>query len=244
MTEKEYINEIKLKLTGDILETELSDDTYHKILQSALREIQRYINSTYLITVPYKHCIDLSNSADTNDVELKVNSVTSVFRTEDLTGGKGSVDSIKDPMQVAQWQILSGMGNFHYFQNAAENLGAWSTMQQIRNTTSTDLAFIFDEHTNKLYINVAEGTPYKITIEYVPRYENVEEITSDFWIDMLMRLAVALTKVTLGRIRTRYTQSNALWQQDGDTILAEGNEELSNIRQQLIDNTMLMYPVD
>lgn len=244
MTEQEYINEIKLKLTGDILETELSDDTYHKILQSALREIQRYINSTYIITVPYKPCIDLSNKADTNDIEIKVNSITSVLRTEDLTGGRGNVDVVKDPMQVAQWQLLSGMGNMYYFQHAIDNLGAWSTMQQIRNTTSTDLQYIYDEHTNKLYINVVQGTPQKITIEYVPRYSNVEEITSDFWIDMLMRLSVALTKVTLGRIRTRYTQSNALWTQDGDTILAEGNEELSNIRQMLVDNTMLMYPVD
>ena len=61
---------------------------------------------------------------------------------------------------------------------------------------------------------------------------------------MLMRLSIALTKVTLGRIRTRYTQSNALWTQDGDTILAEGREELTNLREALLANSELCYPID
>ena len=61
---------------------------------------------------------------------------------------------------------------------------------------------------------------------------------------ILMRLSIALTKVTLGRIRTRYTQSNALWTQDGDTILAEGREELTNLREALLANSELCYPID
>lgn len=75
---------------------------------------------------------------------------------------------------------------------------------------STDLAFRFDKHTNRLYINIAYNKPNYITIEYVPRYNDVSQIVSDYWIDMLIRLAVALTKVTVGTIRRRYTQSNAL----------------------------------
>ena len=97
---------------------------------------------------------------------------------------------------------------------------------------------------NKLYINVSEGTPSTITIEYIPVFQDVSEITSDYWSDILLRLALAQTKVTLGRVRTRYVQSNALWSQDGDTILAEGKEELENIRQMLLDNSELTYPID
>ena len=61
---------------------------------------------------------------------------------------------------------------------------------------------------------------------------------------MLMRLSIALTKVTLGRIRTRYTQANALWTQDGDTILAEGRDELNSLREMLLANSELTYPID
>ena len=107
-----------------------------------------------------------------------------------------------------------------------------------------DLSFRFDKDSSKLYINVSNGTPGKITIEYIPIIHSVEEIKSPYWIDMLMRLTVALTKVTVGRIRTRYTQSNALWQGDGDTILSEGRDELNNLREALLQNSELCYPID
>lgn len=241
----DYREEIKLKLTGDMLESEIDDNTINRIIKSALRELQRYITSTRLVTIPFKPCIDLSNEEDTNNEKLNVNSVVMIYRTEDLSGTNGITSgSISDPMQVAQWQLISGMGNLTNFQDAVYNYGAWTTLEQIRNTISTDLSFRFDKHTNKLYINVSSGTPKSITVEYIPIIQDVEEITSDYWVDMLMRLSIALTKVTIGRIRTRYTQSNALWQQDGDTILSEGREELTNIREMLLANSELCYPID
>lgn len=241
----DYREEIKLKLTGDMLESELDDNTINRIIKSALRELQRYITSTRLVTIPFKPCIDLSNEEDTNNEKLNVNSVVMIYRTEDLSGtGTITNGSITDPMQVAQWQLVSGMGNLTNFQDAVWNYSAWTTLEQIRNTISTDLSFRFDKHTNKLYINVSSGTPKSITVEYIPVIQDVEEITSDYWVDMLMRLSIALTKVTIGRIRTRYTQSNALWQQDGDTILSEGREELTNIREMLLANSELCYPID
>lgn len=244
----DFREEIQLKLTGDLLETELSDDTYNKIIKSALRELQRYITSTRLVTVPYKRCIDFNNLPTEEEgvtQSLDVNMVVSVYRTEDLSGGGSNGDyTATDPMQVAQWQLLSGMGNLAYFQDAVYNYGAWSTLQQIRNTNSTDLAFKYDKDKNKLYINVSEGTPKFITIEYIPIFRDVSEITSEYWIDMLMNLSIALCKVTIGRIRTRYSQSNALWQGDGDTILAEGLAEQEAIREQLRANSELYYPID
>ncbi len=62
--------------------------------------------------------------------------------------------------------------------------------------------------------------------------------------DILLRLALAYTKITLGRIRTRYTQSNALWNQDGETMLTEGNTELTALRERLQVQTNLSYPLD
>ena len=239
----DYREEIQLKLTGDLLESELDDNTINKIIKSAVRELQRYYTSTNLITIPYKNCIDLSDPEMTNDEQLFVNSVVMVYRTEDLSGGNTSV-GFSDPMQVAQWQIVSGMGNLQNFQDAVYNYASWTTIGQIRNTVSTDLAFKFDKSTYKLYINVSAGIPQNITIEYIPIIKDVSEITSEYWKDMLMRLAIALTKVTVGRIRTRYTQSNALWTQDGDTILAEGREELNALRETLLANSELTYPID
>lgn len=223
------------------MDLELDDVTIDKVIDASLREIQRYIDSVYVITIPYSPCIDMK--------PYKVSAVTDVFRAE--TFGNANISSnqgisMVDPMQAMQWQVLSGGGGgtMYNFQSYVYDYSAWNTLLQIRNTTSTDLANWYDKASEKLYINVSSGVPDKITIAYIPRYDDVSQIVSDYWIDMLMRLAVATAKVTLGRVRSRYNISNALWTQDGDSLLAEGNEELEAIRTELRDNTALSYGID
>ena len=99
-------------------------------------------------------------------------------------------------------------------------------------------------HDNKLYINISSSMPQNVTVIYIPRLDDVSEITSDYWQDVLVRLSVALTKVTVGRVRTKFTQSNALYTLDGDKILEEGNAELTALREELKASTQLCYGVD
>ena len=60
MDKQAYIDEIKFKLTGGILDCELDDVAINKILDASFREIQRYIDTTRLITLPYKNCLDVN----------------------------------------------------------------------------------------------------------------------------------------------------------------------------------------
>ena len=239
-----YRDNIKLQLTGDLLDLELEDSTIDKVINMALIEIQRYICSTELATIPYSRCIDLNGMKDQFGNEVKISSVSRIFRTAGYTSSEEQSSGMLDPMYVSQWQILSATGNLYNFQDYALNFASWNTLLQIRNTISTDLAFRFDKAGNKLYINTSSNPPTRITVEYVRRYDSVEEVTSDYWIDILMKLSLALAKVTVGRIRSRYTQSNALWTQDGDTLLNEGNAELQAIREHLQKNTQLTYGID
>lgn len=233
-----YIDEIKLALTGGVLNLELDDTTLQKIVDSAMREMQRYICSTKIITVPYEKCIDLT--------PYKVNAVVRVYRAD--VEGTSSTDSNNyetiDPMQIGLWQLTSNYGNMYNFDDYLSRFASWSTLQQIGNTLSTDLAFYYQDAEKKLYINTSMNISSNITIEYVPRYDSVEDITSDFWIDVLMRLSKALAKIAVGRIRSRYTQTNALWAQDGETMLQEGNNELAELREHLQHNSQLLYPLD
>ena len=229
-------DEVLLKLTGEVVSMELSDATLTKIINSALREVQRYIDSFRMITIPYKSCIDLS--------EYKVSAVTGVRRSEGYMANNETNAGMSDPLYATQWMLLSGMGNLGYMKDYVSNIASWNSMLQIRNTLSTDLAFYFDKHDNKLYINISSSMPQNVTVIYIPRLDDVSEITSDYWQDVLVRLSVALTKVTVGRVRTKFTQSNALYTLDGDKILEEGNAELTALREELKASTQLCYGVD
>lgn len=228
-----YRDEIKLKLGADVLDLEIEDSTIDKIINSSLREMQRYISTTNIITVPYSKCINLE--------AYKINTISAVYRSEGFASdNKAPID----PLAASQWQLLSGTGNMYNFSDYVENYAAWNTLLQIRNTSSTDLAFYWDKPNENLYINISTSLPKYITIEYVPQYQNVEEITSDYWTDILLRLSLAYTKINLGRIRSRFTQSNALWTQDGETMLEEGNTELKELQEHLKNNTQLFYTLD
>ena len=228
-----YLDNIKLQVTGGLLACEVDDKSLEKIVNISLREIQRYINSTKMITIPYHECIDLS--------EFKVSSVYKVFRANTYSDTK---QGLMDPLYMTQWQMLAGLGNGLVNSDWVYNYGAWNTALQIKNTISTDLAYVYDKSKEYLYINTANDIPDKITIEFIPRYDSVEEITSDYWIDKLCRMSVAYTKIAIGRIRSKFTQTNALWTLDGAQMLEEGNTELSQLREDLVANNNLMRPVD
>lgn len=233
-----YIEEIKLKLTGGILELEITDETITKIIYSALREIQRYIDSTKVITIPYNKCIDLHN--------YNVSSVSRIYRSVGYLMGAQNQSGVApgDPVYMAQIQMLAGPGQVTGLTDFTYNYAAWNSALQIRNTISTDLTFRYDKSSEKLYINVAYDVPDAITIEYIPVYNTVEEITSDYWTDILLGLSLGLTQIVVGRIRSRFTQSNALWTMDGETMLAEGNAQVNEIREKLKQYSQLTYVVD
>ena len=46
MDKQAYINEVKLKLTGGVLDIEIDDATIGTLIDSAFREVQRYIDTT------------------------------------------------------------------------------------------------------------------------------------------------------------------------------------------------------
>ena len=240
MDKKAVRDEIKLNLTGGVLDLELTDEVLDRLIDSALREVQRYIDTTKLITIPYNSCIDMT--------EYKVSSVSRVFRPKGYVIADSDIENpdqaaYADPMYLGMWQMMSGYGNLYNINDWIYNYSAWNTALQVRNTISTDLIFRFDKSSNKLYINCAFDVPDKITIEYIPQYQDISQITSDFWIDIITRMSTALAKVAIGRIRTKFTQSNALWSLDTN-ILTEGQEELNNLREQLRTSTQLTYGID
>lgn len=247
-TLQQYIDYIKLSLFADTLDSELSDETIGKFVIAALQEVQRYIDTPKFITIPFCRCIDLSSYTDCegNVHDFNYSAIVHVYRTEGYTGDTTTSvsSSAVDPMYAQTWMAFSSGGNYYNINNYIYNYLSYNTLLQMRNTTSTDLAFTQDKYGKKLYINSQYDNPSYVTIEYIPVYQHVEEVTSDYWIDILKRMSLALVKVALGRVRTRYTQTNALVQDDGSTMLQEGTDELKELREVLRANNNLFLPVD
>lgn len=236
---EEIIDEVKIELTGYILDMEISDETLVSIVNKALRELTRFIDETSMISIPFASCINL----DGEFFNEKVSSIVKVYRTEASGEASNNISVMTDPVYMAQFAIFSNGGTMYNLQDYVMNYASWMTLGKIRNTVSTELSFKEDRHNKKLYIN-NYNSPSMVTIEYIPKLKSVEDIQSDYWIDILIKYCVALTKIVLGRIRTRFTQSNALWTQDGEKILEEGNTELKELREILRVNSNMCYIID
>ncbi len=238
---EDILDEIKLELTGYLLDMEIDDETLVSVIKKGLRELERFWDETTMITVPFASCIALEGDF----FKENVSSIVKVYRTTGVGNSSSSGLSVmNDPLQMAQFAIFSNGGTMYNLNDYVMNYASWMTTNQIKNTMSTDLAFKEDRHNKKLYISAANGSPGMITIEYIPKLKSVEDIQSDYWIDILVKYCVALTKVILGRIRTRFTQSNALWTQDGEKLLEEGNTELKELREILRLNSNMVYLID
>ena len=238
MTMQEVIAEIKLDLTGYILDIEIDDTTIESVVKKSMRELERYWDETTLVTIPFSSCIDLANSE--LDLKEKVSTIVKVYRTDAI----GETTNMGDPAYMQQWMLFSNGGTMYNLNDYILNFSAWNTLLRIKNTMSTDLSFIEDKHNNKLYINHYLDTPNRITVEYIPKLTDIEAIKSEYWIDILIRMSTAMTKIVLGRIRTRFTQSNPLWTQDGEKLLEEGNSERKELLEILRTNSNLIYDID
>ena len=65
-----------------------------------------------------------------------------------------------------------------------------------------------------------------------------------FWINYIQRLSLAFTKEALGRVRGKYNLSSSLYSLDGATLLQEGIAERDAVREELVENSDLAFPID
>ena len=226
MTKQEYVDDVLLQLGYPTVEIEIKDQIPN-IVDLAFKEIKHYITSTETITIPYYEKIHLDPK-------------------------KYSIDTVVFIMRSQSTMTTSELADIMYFMNNSSSLNT-STFrnysvamltQQVKNTISTDLDFMWDSPNNDLYIYANYPKPTSVTIVYVPKFENIEDIKESFWENLLKRLALALSKQVLGRVRGKYSLNSATYNLDGDTLLSEANQELQEIRTFLDENNDLLLPID
>ena len=209
MTLAEYCEEISFQLGGSVVDIEIKDDLA-RCVNRAFREVKQYVTTPAYMTLPF--VAQQTGIGGTLDLKDKnVYSVVNVMRSN-------SYNSLSmNTLDVFGLNLTySAMTNMDAYANRMLRL-------QQMNTISTDLDFIWDAHTKQL--SVTMNPPYinQITIQYIPDYKDVEEITEVYWQDVILRLATAYAKQVLGRIRGKYTLSSSQYTLDADTLLQEAN---------------------
>lgn len=213
---KRIVKYIEDNVGCQVLDLELTPEQIKRIVEYCFEELVHYMTDLYTVTVPYAQCIDLS--------KYNIDSVESVMRCQDsiLTG---------IPFQIPTMDLMNvtGMYNLEDYTNAM-------VVKRNLNTLATDMDFLWDKPNRKLYVTSNPNMPTKVTINFKPEYYSVEDIREQYWETELRKMALAQTKIVLGRIRGKYTTSGSKYQLDGQTLLAEGTAELASIRDKLDNN--------
>ena len=223
----DYVKNIRLQLGGNVLKLEC-DEQLPEIVELSFNELRNYITDIDYLTLPYASCINVSS--------YNIGSVHYIMRG---TSSSMGISQLQDAMYLyinqSNWALQSD-----YVDRVANAM----LIQQNKSMLSTDLDFNYDKRNNKLYIYAQQLHPRTITIAYTREYNNVEDIYEPFWQNLLQRLSLAHTKEILGRIRSKFKNSTSTWELDGDTLLSEGQAELTEIRSYLDTNKDILFPMD
>ena len=230
MTLAEYTDEVLFSLGGTVLDIEIEKDI-PRCVNKAFREVKQYVTTPAYMTIPF--AAQSQGIGGTIDLKDKnVYSVINVMRP--------------DTYNSLSMNIVDVFG-LNYIYSAVTNMDAYAQrmlrLQQM-NTISTDLDFVWDAHRKQLSVTMNPPYTNMITIQYIPDYKDVEEITEVFWVDIILKLATAYAKQVLGRIRSKYTLNSSQYSLDGETLLNEANTEIQEVQTFLKTNVDIAFPID
>lgn len=251
MTKEDYVNFIILQLGGTVVDIELENDV-GKMVDLALLKCKPFIGTTRLLTVSGTNHVDLSKYHVYTVVDVykgDTMALSSVSESQsqgtagDATGAGGYDAYLFSPSMFNFYDAFTGQSTGT---SSMDSLVITMLSNQLMNTIrggTSDVDFYQDG--DELYIDLTgAGAGGSITIEYIPDYQDVSEITEPFWVNFILNMALALTKVALGRARSKYNISGLPYELDGDTLLSEGTTELEQLNEQLRELSDIWYVID
>ncbi|AMM44835.1 neck protein [Bacillus phage SP-15] len=214
----EYCDKIRRKLGYPTVNVELTQEQLEDAVNDAFIEIEPYITDSQYVTLPYMNRIDMS--------QYNVDYISDIY---------------KSPIGLADVTTLSVDLYFYggmSLEDVATRLNAERMALSLKDRLSHKWVSPY------LYVDMAPPYSNSITIEYVPIYSDVESISNNFWITLILRLALANAKETLGRIRGKMRVTSSPVEVDGDTLLGEAAADKAEIRRYLDEQADTFFPTD
>ena len=225
MTVAEYVQQISF-----LLGLPAAENIEHLDIEAgvnlAFQELKAYIKTPVDKTVPYQQRIDLKALGVVTKRVLYVSAAKPRLGLTMSTIESGNIFQIAAAVNT---YTPYGQANIINIDPIMREL----SLSQVRNVLGTDLQWVFDTLNQVVYITYKDPVPTHVSIRYVPDFQDVSEIESPVSFDYLRRLAVAYCKLALGRVRSKYRISDSNVELDGETLLQEANQELTDIRNEL-----------
>lgn len=202
----------------------------------AFREAKRYIRTPALKTVPFAKRIDL----------VKVGIVTTVVRGVYPANPKVGLN-LANVESGNVFQLAAAVNAGAMLNSTTANLDPiinQLAMAQASNVLSTDWNWRYDLDNQVVYITCKAPVTNSVTIDYVPDYKDVSEITNKSWLDIIIRLSEAYMKKALGRSRSKYTIEGSNVTLDGEILLNEANSELEALRTEMQNKSNRLIVLD
>ena len=235
MTMDEIVDQVSFML-GIPANSNVEDLDVRKAVLIAFREAKRYMRTPTFKTVPYARRVDLEKNG------IKAVQVRSVYPAQPKMGlnlsnvESGNVFQLAAAVNAGA-MLNSTTGNLDPIINQV-------AMAQASNVLATDWQWTFDQPNQALYITCKAPRPGQVTIEYVPDFQDVSEVKSLAWQDIIVQLSEAYMKLALGRSRSKYTIEGSNVSLDGETLLSEANAQLESLRERMESKSNRLVALD
>lgn len=225
LTTDAAIQRVRLRLgqiSGLNTKIELDDKDLLGVVSMALDELVEKIDTPSLMVLPYSDVIDLRGK--------KVASVDFVTRSEVPYGVTDGISL--DPFYLSNSVRVGNSTAGASLSSVMQTQAMYAIRAMAQNTVQAELVHFHDLHKNTLMVSYSGSRPNAISIMYRPLVECVEDLPSQTWATLLIRLATAHAKIIIGRIRSKYTVAGSPVVV-GTEILAEGLQELQSVYDEL-----------
>lgn len=203
MKKSTMIERIKNRMGGFGVNIEAGEEIISSFVDTAVDMLSPYINDTEFITRTAKKVIDLS---DENVVD-----VVKIYPNRPMFSSYEQLDLFRH----------------HNYANMEDRMTMPMRISQIEDYINR--SFRFDDRDKKLYIDDYVG---EITIEVIKEL-SLESLKDRNDINWIYKYALALTKESVGRVRSKFEVNGAPYQTDGREIVQEGKDEIRELEDQL-----------
>lgn len=215
MNKSDILSSIKVLLGYPVVTVFIQDEQISTLIDIAVRRCQSKACPTFITNVNAntEGIVDLTN--------LNVETVKTVYEN---SGSNSNVDIFSNLLPIA-YSNGSGGGQYNNLTTLFPAMTNAGNISEMRKFIIPD--FYFKD--NKLYLDNYSGG---VTIEYVKRSITFEDLDTE-WAAWAEGYAVALTKITEGRIRLKYKLNNSPIEVESDNMVSEGQGEKSDFEAKL-----------